>query len=101
MKHVAIIGAGIIGVTSAWVLRQQGHKVTIFDKNRYPAMETSFANGGLFGTFISLPSSLLIAQPAINPPILSAAISSPVKIPTTPEALSAFEVSTFFIFALA
>ena len=46
MKHVAIIGAGIIGVTSAWVLRQQGHKVTIFDKNRYPAMETSFANGG-------------------------------------------------------
>ena len=42
MKHVAIIGAGIIGVTSAWVLRQQGHKVTIFDKNRYPAMETSF-----------------------------------------------------------
>ena len=40
------------------------------------------------------------AQPAINPPILSAAISSPVKIPTTPEALSAFEYQLFY-FALA
>lgn len=46
MGNIAIIGAGIIGVTSAWVLRQQGHQVTLFDRNRYPAMETSFANGG-------------------------------------------------------
>jgi len=46
MGHVAIIGAGIIGVTSAWVLRQRGYDVTLFDRNRYPAMETSFANGG-------------------------------------------------------
>ncbi len=46
MGNIAIIGAGIIGVTSAWVLRRQGHQVTLFDRNRYPAMETSFANGG-------------------------------------------------------
>ena len=46
MKHFAVIGAGITGVTTAWVLRQKGFDVTVFDKNRYPAMETSFANGG-------------------------------------------------------
>ena len=45
-KHIAVIGAGIAGVTTAWVLSQKGYRVTVFDKNRYPAMETSFANGG-------------------------------------------------------
>ena len=53
------------------------------------------------GTFISDPSSLLIAQPAINPPILSSAISFPVNTPTTPDDFNAFEVSTPLIFALA
>ena len=46
MKHFAVIGAGIIGTTTAWVLRKKGYDVTVFDRNRYPAMETSFANGG-------------------------------------------------------
>ena len=46
MKHFAVIGAGIIGTTTAWVLRKKGYEVTVFDRNRYPAMETSFANGG-------------------------------------------------------
>ena len=46
MKHFAIIGAGITGITTAWVLRQRGYDVTVFDRHRYPAMETSFANGG-------------------------------------------------------
>ena len=45
-KHFAVIGAGITGVTTAWVLSQKGYDVTVFDKHRYPAMETSFANGG-------------------------------------------------------
>ena len=45
MKHFAVIGAGIT-VTTAWALRQKGFEVTVFDKHRYPAMETSFANGG-------------------------------------------------------
>ena len=46
MKHFAVIGAGITGVTTAWVLSQKGYSVTVFDRNRYPAMETSYANGG-------------------------------------------------------
>lgn len=46
MAHVLIIGAGITGVTSAYALLSQGHQVTVVDRHRYPAMETSFANGG-------------------------------------------------------
>ena len=41
MKHFAVIGAGITGITTAWVLRQRGYDVTVFDRHRYPAMETS------------------------------------------------------------
>src|SRR6476469_1091582 len=46
MSHIAIIGAGITGVTSAYALLERGYKVTVFDRHRYAAMETSFANGG-------------------------------------------------------
>jgi D-amino-acid dehydrogenase len=46
MAHVAIIGAGITGVTSAYALLKRGHSVTVIDRHRYPAMETSYANGG-------------------------------------------------------
>jgi D-amino-acid dehydrogenase len=46
MTHYAIIGSGIAGTTTAWVLRKKGYEVTVFDRHRYPAMETSFANGG-------------------------------------------------------
>ncbi len=46
MKHIAIIGGGITGVTSAYTLAQQGHRVTLIEKNRYAGMETSYANGG-------------------------------------------------------
>ncbi|WP_396434077.1 D-amino acid dehydrogenase [Limnohabitans sp.] len=45
-KHIVIIGGGITGVTSAYALAQQGLQVTLIEKNRYPGMETSFANGG-------------------------------------------------------
>jgi D-amino-acid dehydrogenase len=46
MTNIAIIGAGITGVTTAYALARQGYSVTVFDRNRYAAMETSFANGG-------------------------------------------------------
>lgn len=46
MRHIAIIGAGITGVTTAYALAEKGYAVTVFDRNRYAAMETSFANGG-------------------------------------------------------
>ncbi len=46
MAHIAVIGAGITGVTTAYALLDHGHAVTVFERHRYPAMETSFANGG-------------------------------------------------------
>lgn len=46
MPHIIVIGSGITGVTSAYELSQLGYDVTVIDKHLYPAMETSFANGG-------------------------------------------------------
>ncbi|MEO0543464.1 MAG: D-amino acid dehydrogenase [Pseudomonadota bacterium] len=44
--NIAIIGAGITGVTTAWALTRRGFDVTLYDRNSFAAMETSFANGG-------------------------------------------------------
>lgn len=46
MPHIIVIGAGITGVTSAYELARLGYQVTVIDQHLYPAMETSFANGG-------------------------------------------------------
>jgi D-amino-acid dehydrogenase len=46
MRHIAVIGAGITGVTTAYALLDKGYAVTVLDRQRYAAMETSFANGG-------------------------------------------------------
>ena len=48
MKKIAVIGAGITGMSSALYASHKGYDVTIYDKNRYAAMETSFANGASF-----------------------------------------------------
>ncbi len=45
-KHVIIVGGGIIGITAAYQLIKQGFKVSVVERHRYPAMETSYANGG-------------------------------------------------------
>ncbi len=46
MQKIAVIGAGITGITTAYSLLERGFEVTVFDRNRYAAMETSYANGG-------------------------------------------------------
>ncbi|MGY3347080.1 MULTISPECIES: D-amino acid dehydrogenase [unclassified Bradyrhizobium] len=46
MSTVVIIGSGITGVTTAYALARRGYSVTVLDRQRYPAMDTSFANGG-------------------------------------------------------
>ncbi|TCR04045.1 D-amino acid dehydrogenase [Neorhizobium sp. JUb45] len=43
---VSILGAGVIGVTSAYQLAKAGHEVTVIDRQPGPALETSFANAG-------------------------------------------------------
>lgn len=46
MRHVVVIGAGITGIITAYELALLGYQVTVLDRHLYPAMETSFANGG-------------------------------------------------------
>jgi D-amino-acid dehydrogenase len=46
MKSIAVLGAGITGVTTAYALQERGFAVSLIDRQRYAAMETSFANGG-------------------------------------------------------
>jgi D-amino-acid dehydrogenase len=62
---VAVLGAGVIGVTTAWFLNKSGHDVTVVDRHPAAAMETSFANGGQI--------SVSHAEPWANP-------SAPLKV---------------------
>jgi len=54
-----VLGAGVIGVTSAWYLAKSGHEVTLIDRHDAAGEETSFANGGQI--------SVSHAQPWANP----------------------------------
>jgi D-amino-acid dehydrogenase len=45
--RVAVIGAGIIGVTTAFELAVDGHEVTVFERRAAVAEEASFANAGV------------------------------------------------------
>ena len=44
---IAIVGAGIIGVTTAWELAADGHEVSVFERRGAAAEESSFANAGV------------------------------------------------------
>ena len=56
---VIVLGAGVIGVASAWYLRAAGHDVSVIDRQSGAALETSFANGGQI--------SVSHAEPWANP----------------------------------
>ena len=63
--RVIVLGAGLLGVTSAYYLQQRGHDVTVIDRQATPGAETSFANGGQI--------SVSHAEPWANP-------SAPLKV---------------------
>jgi D-amino-acid dehydrogenase len=44
--RVAVLGSGVIGVTTAYYLAEAGHEVVVLDRQAGPALETSFANAG-------------------------------------------------------
>ena len=52
---VLVLGAGVIGVTTAYYLNEAGHEVTVIDRQPGPAMETSFANAGEISPGYSSP----------------------------------------------
>lgn len=43
-----VLGAGIVGVTTAYELNRDGHEVTVIDREAVPAAFTSYGNAGLF-----------------------------------------------------
>ena len=46
-QDVIVIGAGLIGITTAWYLSERGFNVTVLERLEGPGLETSFANGAL------------------------------------------------------
>ncbi|WP_215781052.1 D-amino acid dehydrogenase [Paludibacterium sp. B53371] len=52
---VAVLGAGVVGVSTAWFLACDGHEVEVIDRACGPARETSFANGGQISVSQSEP----------------------------------------------
>lgn len=44
--RVVVLGSGVVGVASAYYLREAGHEVVVLDRQEGPALETSFANAG-------------------------------------------------------
>jgi D-amino-acid dehydrogenase len=52
---VVIIGAGLIGVASAWFLHKRGHDVLVLERQAGPGRETSFGNGSLLTPSMSEP----------------------------------------------
>ncbi len=64
--RVAVLGAGVIGVASAWYLARAGHEVTLVDRQPEAGMETSFANGGQISAGHAEPW----AKPSVVPKVL-------------------------------
>ncbi len=52
---ILVVGAGVIGVTSAYALAKAGHQVTVVERLAEPAMGTSFANAGQISPALSAP----------------------------------------------
>lgn len=63
--HIVVLGAGVIGTTTAWFLARNGHQVTVVERQPAAGLETSFANGGQV--------SVSHAEPWANP-------SAPLKV---------------------
>ena len=45
---VAVLGGGVVGVATAYHLAQDGCEVTVIDRRKAAAIETSYANAGLY-----------------------------------------------------
>ena len=65
MSHVAVLGAGIVGITTAYFLDKAGHKVTVIERNAHAGLETSYANGGQLSYSYVAP----LAGPGVVPKI--------------------------------
>mgnify|MGYP003597491198 CR=1 FL=1 len=53
--RVLVLGAGVIGTTTAWYLAQHGARVTVLERQPGAALETSYANAGQVSPGYSTP----------------------------------------------
>ena len=53
---IAVIGAGIVGISSANWLQKYGQEVTLFDMND-PGSQASFGNAGTYARYANIPVS--------------------------------------------
>ena len=65
MSEVVVLGAGIIGITTAYYLHKAGHRVTVIERNAHAGLETSYANGGQLSYSYVAP----MAGPGVVPKI--------------------------------
>ncbi|MCF8198240.1 MAG: D-amino acid dehydrogenase [Sulfuritalea sp.] len=63
--HITVLGAGVTGLTTAWYLARDGHKVEIIERNKGVALETSFANGAQLSYSYVAP----LAGPGVLPKV--------------------------------
>lgn len=63
--HICVLGAGVIGITTAYYLQRAGHEVTVAERNSQAGLETSYANGGQLSYSYVAP----LAGPGVVPKI--------------------------------
>lgn len=81
-KHVAVIGAGMVGLSTAWFLQEHGVHVTVLDR-RHVAAGSSWGNAGWLTPALTAP----LPEPAVLRYGVRAVVSpsSPVYVPMRPE----------------
>ncbi len=80
--HVIVVGAGIIGVCSAYYLRQRGFEVTVIERRPGVAQEASFGNAGIIAPGYVTPW----ASPGMPRKVLSYMFSSESPVLFRPNA---------------
>lgn len=81
-QRVAVIGAGMVGLSTAWFLQQHGLHVTVYDR-RHVAAGSSWGNAGWLTPALTAP----LPEPAVLSYGLRAVLSpsSPVYVPLRPD----------------
>lgn len=65
--HIVVIGAGVVGMTTAYFLHREGHRITVVDAGAGPGQATSMANGAQLSYSFVAP----LADPAVLPKLPS------------------------------